>query len=45
LVFKSGGWLLAALLALGGFAAAVGSGFAVHMAIIGVAALVMSSRR
>ncbi|MEA1015304.1 cytochrome-c oxidase, cbb3-type subunit I [Sphingosinicella sp. LY1275] len=41
LVFKSGGWLLAALIALGGFAAAVDSGFAVHMAIIGVAALVM----
>ena len=41
LVFKSGGWLLAALIALGGFAAAVDSGFAVHMAIIGIAALVM----
>ena len=41
LVFKSGGWLLVALLALGGFAAAADTGFAVHMAIIGMAAMVM----
>ena len=41
LVFKSGGWLLVALLALGGFAAAADTGFAIHMAIIGAAAMVM----
>ena len=41
LVFKSGGWLLVALLALGAFAAAADTGFAVHMAIIGMAAMVM----
>ena len=41
LVFKSGGWLLVALLALAGFAAAADTGFAVHMTIIGFAAMVM----
>jgi len=40
LVMKSGGWLLAALLALAAAAAAVDFGFAVHMGIVAIAALI-----